>query len=286
MHKTTAWAAIALMTLGTAGAAWANGNGTSNGSTATNKTSSTTGSTNTSSKTTMRGTTTKTTSATAKTGATKGESTACKMDDTTRIREVLGFLHGANQAEIKLGKLAQEKSSNADVKSFADQMVKEHGDADKKLSDLAKKEGIDLDAYAKQNDPLFTAVDEAHDALYGVLSSKTGEAFDIAYLSPQVLDHQVVIDVIKQGEKSAKTADEKTFFADANKMVSTHLSHAKTLEGDLKITPKAIGGGPMDKGATTKTNDSNGATKSDGSKSTTKSGTMSGATSGTGNAAY
>src|SRR5207249_11367061 len=125
MHKTTAWAAIALTALALTGAAWADDTGKT--------TKSTTSSTDTSSKS-------------------KSSGVACSNDDSAKLREVLGFLHGANEAEIKLGNLAKEKSTNADVKSFADQMVKDHTDADKKLTDLAKKESIDLNAYAATND--------------------------------------------------------------------------------------------------------------------------------------
>ena len=218
MHKRTAWAAIALTTLGLAGAAWAN--------------------------TKDKSTTSSTTS-----GASKSTGVACSNDDAAKMREVLGFLHAANQAEIKLGNLAKEKASDADVKSFADQMVKEHGDADSKLTDLAKKEGIDLNANEAQSDPFFVAIKAVHDSMSAELASKSGKTFDVDYIAPQEMDHELVLKMIGEGDKVAKSGDEKTFLGDARKAVTMHRDHARTILGRLQLQgnakqPKAIGGGP------------------------------------------
>jgi len=242
MHKRTAWVAIALTTLGLSGAAWAN--------TKDDKTSSKTDSSKSS-----------------------GSGVACTNDDASKLREVMGFLHAANQAEIKLGNLAKEKAGNADVKSFADQMVKEHTDADSKLTDLAKKEGIDLNAYDASNDPLFSAIKTTHDSMSAQLASKSGSGFDVGYLAPQDMDHELVLNVIGQGEKVAKSGDEKTFFADARKVVTAHRDHARQLCSKLQLQgtgakqPKAIGGGPTaESGASGTTGTTSGTT----SKGTTK----------------
>src|SRR5437870_4612166 len=53
-----------------------------------------------------------------------------KLDDTSKTNIVLRQLHAANQEEVELGKMAVDKSTNADVKKFAQDMVNDHGAAD------------------------------------------------------------------------------------------------------------------------------------------------------------
>lgn len=253
MRKYIGWVAIAATTFGLSGVAFADSNGSSSKTSSNND---------------------------------KSSSAACANDDAAKVREVLGFLHASNQAEIKLANLAKSKSSNDDVKTFADQMLKEHTDADKKLSDLAGKESVDLNA--APNDPLFAALKTAHDDAYSALSGKTGAQFDVGYIAPQGLDHEVVLNVIAQGEKVAKTQDEKTFFADARKMVTMHRDHAKQIISKLQFnTPsttanKAIGGGPSSDTTTGAATDKS-TTKSSPKSITPKSTTSNGSSSGAGN---
>src|ERR1700744_4249364 len=49
-------------------------------------------------------------------------------------------------AEVALGKMAQEKSTNADIKKFADMMVTDHGKANDELMGIAKTKNITLPA--------------------------------------------------------------------------------------------------------------------------------------------
>lgn len=167
---------------------------------------------------------------------------ACTMDDAMKVRSVMQFLHAANQAEVKLGKLATSKAQHADVKSFAAQMVKEHGDLDKKLTELASKQGVDLNA--QMNDPVSLGVVAMHDAVYKDLEGKSGAMFDVAYIAGQPADHVVVLKVIEEGQKSA-SGEAKQSLDQAHTMLSKHKDEASKLVGMLKLPPgKGIGGGP------------------------------------------
>jgi putative membrane protein len=168
---------------------------------------------------------------------------ACTMDDATKVRSVLQLIHAANQAEIKTGKLAQEKSKNAEVKAYADRMVKDHTEADKKLEGLASKQGIDMNA--SMADPLYAAAKATSDAQSQMLSGKSGSAFDVAYIVGQPTDHLFVLKVIEEGQKVAKD-DTKKALDDAHAMVTQHKEHAEKTVGMLQLpgTAKGIGGGP------------------------------------------
>ncbi|MGZ5968195.1 MAG: DUF4142 domain-containing protein [Polyangiales bacterium] len=175
------------------------------------------------------------------------DKTACTMDDATKVRSVIQFLHAANQAEIKLGKLAQTKSQNADVKAYGDRMVKDHTDADKKLDELASKQSIDLNA--QMADPVYLGTIATQETLARDLGGKTGNAFDVAYIAGQPGDHLFVLKVIEEGQKVSKD-DAKKALDEAHAMVTGHKQQADKAIGMLQLAPskapKAIGGGPND----------------------------------------
>jgi predicted outer membrane protein len=53
-------------------------------------------------------------------------------------------IHRVNQMEIKAGQLAQQNSSTARVKSYGQQLVRDHQAADQKLTTLAQRLGVTL----------------------------------------------------------------------------------------------------------------------------------------------
>lgn len=106
---------------------------------------------------------------------------------------VLGKLHHANQMEIDMGKLAQEKGESKDVKAFGKALVKDHTAADKKVTALAKEQNVDLSA----NTPSMPM--GKMDKLKGM----SGAEFDREFAQAMLDDHQKDVD-------DAKAAQEKT----------------------------------------------------------------------------
>lgn len=60
----------------------------------------------------------------------------------------------AGIAEVVTGKLAQEKSQNAEIKTFAQQMVTDHTQANQKLGDIARKLDISVPDEAAMTDKI------------------------------------------------------------------------------------------------------------------------------------
>src|ERR1044071_7455445 len=60
------------------------------------------------------------------------------LDDATFVKTAAI----AGMAEVELGKIGAEKAKNADVKKFAEQMVKDHGKANEDLKAAAKAANI------------------------------------------------------------------------------------------------------------------------------------------------
>jgi putative membrane protein len=129
----------------------------------------------------------------------------------------------ANFAEVDAGKLALKKSSNAEVKRFAQHMIDDHTQANAELSDLAHKKGFDMP----------TEADEAHQKVAARLAEMSGAEFDRAYAAMMVADHQKVVSMFETYSSEASDPDVRAF---AKKMLPTlrdHLKMARELSGKL-----------------------------------------------------
>lgn len=189
-----------------------------------------------------------------KTQTTTTTSAACPTDDASKLKSVLSFLHTANQSEIKHAKLAADRAQTTDVKQFADRMNRDHSDADKKLTDLAMKKGIDLNPM-QPVDPVHAALMNVDSKMEQSLQSKKGAMFDASYIAPEAMEHQLILSVIEEGQKVAKDDEVKKLLNDMHSTISQHKEQASNIIDKLKSmgAGAAIGGGPSEPGTPEKT---------------------------------
>lgn len=102
----------------------------------------------------------------------------------------------AGLTEIQLGKLAAERGSSPDVKSFGQMMVKDHTHAANELKPIA--------AELKVQQP--TQLDQKHKDLADKLSKLQGKEFDREYIDAMVMGHQEVAAKVR-ARAEHKTAD-------------------------------------------------------------------------------
>jgi putative membrane protein len=127
----------------------------------------------------------------------------------------------ANIAEIATGKLAVEKSTNSDIKQFAQMMIDDHS---KGLADTQK-------LAAAKNITLPTEPDDAHKQIAAELKQLSGSAFDKAYVSKAgVQDHVKVHAALKNDIANAKDADVKALATKLEPIVAHHEAMAKKLD--------------------------------------------------------
>ena len=119
-------------------------------------------------------------------------------------------------AEVEAGKLAQQKSSNPDVKNFGAMMVKDHTAANEKLKALADSKSINL--------PSSSSVGQMADKTK--LEVLTGDTFDKSYIKGQISAHQDTIALFKKEIASGQDADAKAF---AKKTLPTVRAHLKAI---------------------------------------------------------
>ena len=116
-------------------------------------------------------------------------------------------------AEVELGKLAQEKSSNQSVKDFGAMMVKDHSAANRKLQTVAASKDIKL--------PTSPSVGQM--GTKAKLEVLTGATFDKSYIKGMVKDHEEDIKEFEKEASSGQDADAKAYAVATLPTLKTHL---------------------------------------------------------------
>jgi putative membrane protein len=125
--------------------------------------------------------------------------------------------------------MAKEKASSDQVRSYADQLVKDHQDADNQVQDLAKKNGYTLMS------PASAGMSEEHKAKHaqsamGDLSKKNGAEFDKAFAKEMVADHQKDISKLEKAQKDLKEPEVKSLVSKILPTLQQHLQMAQQIE--------------------------------------------------------
>lgn len=126
----------------------------------------------------------------------------------------------ANMAEVETGKLALSKGQSAEVKTFAQQMIDDHGKALSELQALAQQKGVTLP----------TELDAKHKAMAAKLEKLSGDAFDKEYMKQAGLnDHKATHAKLQKISKSAKDPDVKGAATKTLPVVEQHLKSAQQM---------------------------------------------------------
>ncbi|MDY0964687.1 MULTISPECIES: DUF4142 domain-containing protein [Massilia] len=135
-------------------------------------------------------------------------------------RKAITDMAMSNMAEVEMGKLAQSKSQNAEVKAFAQKMVDDHGKALTEVQTLAQSKSVTLP----------TELDAKHKAMSAKLEKLSGDAFDKAYVKQGgVGAHKETLAKLQKASKGAKDADVKGQVDKTIPVVQEHLKHAEQL---------------------------------------------------------
>jgi putative membrane protein len=125
-----------------------------------------------------------------------------------------------SQFEIQSSTLAKERASDKDVKSFAEQMIKDHTKNSKDLMDAAKGAGI---AVAGK-------MDAAHQKMLDQLKDLRGTQFDTTYINQQVKAHDEAVALFTNASKNLKNPALKKYAESTLPVLKKHQEHVKTLD--------------------------------------------------------
>lgn len=125
--------------------------------------------------------------------------------------------------QVVLANLALDKSSNADIKSFAQTIQTDRSAANDTLKSIASKDVVTMptDMTAEQK----TAITE--------LKAKNGAAFDKAYVDTMARSLGNAIRQFEDGSKTASTHDLRQFAASMLPQISEQLKTAQSLQARM-----------------------------------------------------
>lgn len=144
--------------------------------------------------------------------------------------EIARIVLTADSADVAYGNLAVHKTTNPEVKAFAETMVRDHTAVNEQAAALAKKLGVTPEA-SKTSKSLQKGADKMLEKLEGLDPG----AFDQAYVDNEVSYHEAVISLLDTTLiPSAKNAELKALLESGRPIFAAHLDHAKMLQKSLK----------------------------------------------------
>jgi len=146
----------------------------------------------------------------------KFEDSEKKEDDSQYLVEAAE----TDMKEIEIGKLAQQKGTDPEVKAFGKMLIDDHTKSSGEVKTLASRKNISLP----------TSLTEKGKEAYDKLNEKTGLDFDKKFVEMMVDGHEKMIE--KMNKAGEKAADEEIRVWASNKIptLTTHLEHAKKLK--------------------------------------------------------
>ncbi len=140
-------------------------------------------------------------------------------------REMVEDLAHAHLAEVEASRLALDKTQNAQVRSFAQQMVDEHTQAYQALQQLGQKKQMAVPS----------ETDFQHKALATALRLLSGDTFNRQYIRQVgINDHRRTVDVLMKLQQTSADADLKAYAAKSLPLVERHLAQARELDQRLR----------------------------------------------------
>jgi putative membrane protein len=121
--------------------------------------------------------------------------------------------------EIQSSKIAAQKG-NAEIKSFAKQMIKDHTKTSQELTGMVGKAKVKLP----------TALDSDHKAKVDQLQKASGDQFNSTYAAMQVQAHQEAVKLFETYSSNGDDAQLKAWAAKTLPALKEHLEHAKKLK--------------------------------------------------------
>jgi putative membrane protein len=132
----------------------------------------------------------------------------------------------ANQIDIGYAEIAREKSKDSDILKFAETMTNDHNAVINQASALVKK----LNVTPKENSVSQKLLADAEQTKK-TLQTKSGKAFNKAYIDNEVAYHKAVISAVEGLLiPEAENAELKALLQNVVPALKTHLEHAEMVQ--------------------------------------------------------
>jgi putative membrane protein len=144
-------------------------------------------------------------------------------DPDTTARHFIIMASIGNLQDVGSGKLAVQKATRTDVKSFGQMMVTDHSVAEQKLLQLAKARGYQIPAEATDTPPPDLN-----------LSKASGDEFDRMYIHAMVSGHRTTVMMFQDYAITGKDPEVKALAQQMLPTLKAHLAAIKALDDKYK----------------------------------------------------
>jgi putative membrane protein len=134
-----------------------------------------------------------------------------------------------NMAEVQMGQLALQKSSDDQVKQFAQRMVDDHGKMLDQLKPAAQAMGVKV-----PDGPPKGAMKNMDK-----MKALSGDAFDQAYIKDMVKDHKKDSSEFKQEAQNTQNPQLKQLVTEASQTIDSHLQQIQQIAQAKGTSQKA-----------------------------------------------
>ena len=144
--------------------------------------------------------------------------------------QIAHIAYTAGVLDITAAQQALKKTQNAEVRGFAEGMIKDHETVNKLALDLVAKLKV-----TPEDNPTAQSLKTGGEKNVANLKTLSGAAFDKAYIDHEVEYHQAVLDAVdKTLIPSAKNAELKALLQKGLKIFQGHEKHAESVVAKLK----------------------------------------------------
>jgi len=144
--------------------------------------------------------------------------------------QIAHIAYTAGQLDIEAAKQALSKSTNANVRAFADDMVRDHTAVNDKALGLVKKLNV-----TPEDNATSRALTKQEDDKRAELSKLNGTDFDKAYIANEVAYHKTVNGALETTLiPSANNPELKSLLQTGLKIFEGHQQHAEQVAASLK----------------------------------------------------
>ena len=138
----------------------------------------------------------------------------------------------SGRGEVELSQLASQKAEQAEVKQFAEQMVKDHTATNDKLIGEAQRHKIKTEG--TYGTPPLDPSKQAQTAKQQ-LESLSGSQFDKVYMQHMIQDHTQAVALFQDEAKSGKDTSLHNFAGATLPTIEEHLKQAREIGGRVGV---------------------------------------------------
>ena len=145
--------------------------------------------------------------------------TAAAVTTNAQDSRFINAVGPSDQFEMQTSQVVLQKSRNAAVRAFAQQMIDQHGASTQQLTQLAAAKGS----------PLSQGLDPTQQRLLAAVNGAGPRNVDRTYLNGQVLGHTATLATYKDELQGGMDPDVKAFAQQNMPMIQQHLQEAQRL---------------------------------------------------------